>query len=165
MIGALTHLNDELLQIDEEWQLALRRAVARAMQRRYHFANADERMHMQWNVIPPELPPLSPTATAGMNEQQRDQQRRDRELREVFEHEEVTTLPAYARRMFYPAAGSQVAWANANNEGPYVAQFLARPLFVVNQLTPDHAIRQRYTLNIFLLDGRQLVIKEFLHFF
>lgn len=158
MIGAFPNFTDECLYLDEQLQVHLRRAVARAMQRRYYHANIDEQLHMEWNVIPPELPPMSPRATATLSEQQRHQQRRDRELRALFERAGITTFPAYAERMFYPAAGAQVAWANANYEGPYVAEIVDRPLFVINQLTPAHAVQHLYTLVIYLPDRRQFVI-------
>uniref|UniRef100_A0A183CCM3 ATP-dependent DNA helicase n=1 Tax=Globodera pallida TaxID=36090 RepID=A0A183CCM3_GLOPA len=121
-------LNADEVQLQESAQQSLRRAVARTIQRHYHLATEDERLRMHYAVFP----------AAGLSEADPDYV-----LQQLFEQAGIDNIPAYAQRIFYPAANDPAAWANANFEGLYAADVLGRNIFVLNDISDANGRPQR----------------------
>uniref|UniRef100_A0A183C069 ATP-dependent DNA helicase n=1 Tax=Globodera pallida TaxID=36090 RepID=A0A183C069_GLOPA len=121
-------LNADEVQQQESAQQSLRRAVARTIQRHYHLATEDERLRMHYAVFP----------AAGLSEADPDYV-----LQQLFEQAGIDNIPAYAQRIFYPAANDPAAWANANFEGLYAADVLGRNIFVLNDILDANGRPQR----------------------
>lgn len=141
-----THWTNHQMEDMETSQQALRRAVARSMLRRFHFADADLRLQMEYAAVPP---PLGSGVPANDPE---------RILRELLLREGITNFNAYASRMFFPAEGAQVAWANADMEGEYVANVLGRPLFVLDEVSDElTGTVHEFNLSIYATGHRTMV--------
>uniref|UniRef100_A0A183C0L1 ATP-dependent DNA helicase n=1 Tax=Globodera pallida TaxID=36090 RepID=A0A183C0L1_GLOPA len=129
-----TELSESDARTQEAAQRSLRRAVARAIQQRYHFAAEEERQRMHYAVFPADdLPADDP----------------DHQLRQLFERAGIDNISTYAQRIFYPAANDPAAWANANFEGLYAADVLDRNIYVldyVNNATGRHQLLDLYIL-------------------
>uniref|UniRef100_A0A183CMG6 ATP-dependent DNA helicase n=1 Tax=Globodera pallida TaxID=36090 RepID=A0A183CMG6_GLOPA len=114
-----TELSESDAMAQETAQRSLRRAVARTMQRHYHFAPEEERVRMHYAIFPADdLPADDP----------------DNQLRQLFERAGIDNIATYAQRIFYPAANDPAAWANANFEGLYASDVLGRNIYVLDEV-------------------------------
>uniref|UniRef100_A0A914HAT8 ATP-dependent DNA helicase n=1 Tax=Globodera rostochiensis TaxID=31243 RepID=A0A914HAT8_GLORO len=132
----------------EAAQRSLRRAVARSIQQRYHFAPEEERQRMHYAVFPVEgLPADDP----------------DYQLRQLFARAGIENIPSYAQRIFYPAANDPAAWANANFEGLYAADVLGRNIYVLDDVADANGRHQQRDLYILMPGFQQYRIERLTH--
>uniref|UniRef100_A0A183C4Y8 OTU domain-containing protein n=1 Tax=Globodera pallida TaxID=36090 RepID=A0A183C4Y8_GLOPA len=143
-----TELSESDAIAQETAQRSLRRAVARTMQRHYHFATEDERVRMHYAVFPADdLPADDP----------------DNQLRQLFERAGIDNIATYAQRIFYPAANDPAAWANANFEGLYAADVLGRNIFVLDDVFDANGRHHQRDLYILMPGFQQYRIEHLTH--
>uniref|UniRef100_A0A183CF04 OTU domain-containing protein n=1 Tax=Globodera pallida TaxID=36090 RepID=A0A183CF04_GLOPA len=141
-------LSESDAMAQEDAQRSLRRAVARSIQQHYHFAAEEERQRMHYAVFPvDELPAEDP----------------DHQLRQLFERAGIDNIPAYAQRIFHPAANDPAAWANANFEGLYAADVLARNIYVLDDVADANGRHQQRDLYILMPGFQQFRIERLTH--
>uniref|UniRef100_A0A183CJT6 RING-type domain-containing protein n=1 Tax=Globodera pallida TaxID=36090 RepID=A0A183CJT6_GLOPA len=131
----------------ETAQRSLRRAVARTMQRHYHFATEDERVRMHYAVFPAD----------GLAADDPDNQ-----LRQLFERAGIDNIATYAHRIFYPAANDPAAWTNANFEGLYASDVLGRNIYVLDDVADANG-RPLHDLYILMPGFQQYRIERLTH--
>ena len=59
------------------------------------------------------------------------------------------SFEVYSNRMFLPSLGDEVAWANADAEGKFIAEILGRPLVVVRN---DNQVNIYFSATTLLVD-------------
>uniref|UniRef100_A0A914H8H6 ATP-dependent DNA helicase n=1 Tax=Globodera rostochiensis TaxID=31243 RepID=A0A914H8H6_GLORO len=141
-------LNECDAMAQEAAQRSLRRAVARSIQQHYHFAPAEERQRMHYAVFPVECLPADDP---------------DYQLRQLFERAGIDNISTYAQRIFYPAANDPAAWANANFEGLYAADFLGRNIYVLDDVADANGRHQQRDLYILMPGFQQYRIERLTH--
>uniref|UniRef100_A0A183BWZ8 RING-type domain-containing protein n=1 Tax=Globodera pallida TaxID=36090 RepID=A0A183BWZ8_GLOPA len=118
------------------------------MQRHYHFATEEDRVRMHCAVFPAAgLPANDP----------------DSHLQQLFEQAGIDNIPAYAQRIFYPAANDPAAWANANFEGLYAADVLGRNMFVLDDVSDANGRYQHRDLHILMPGFQQYRVERLTH--
>uniref|UniRef100_A0A183C0L0 ATP-dependent DNA helicase n=1 Tax=Globodera pallida TaxID=36090 RepID=A0A183C0L0_GLOPA len=143
-----TELSENDAMAQEAAQRSLRRAVARAIQQRYHFAPEEERQRMHYAVFPVE----------GLSADDPDYQ-----LRQLFDRAGIDDISTYAQRIFYPAANDPTAWANANFEGLYAADVLGRNIYVLDDVANASGRHQHWDLYILMPGFQQNRIEGLTH--
>uniref|UniRef100_A0A183BU62 ATP-dependent DNA helicase n=1 Tax=Globodera pallida TaxID=36090 RepID=A0A183BU62_GLOPA len=142
-----TELSESDAMAQEAAQRSLRRAVARSIQQRFHFAPEEERQRMHFAVFPAEgLPAEDP----------------DYQLRQLFERAGIDNISTYAHRIFYPAANDPAAWANANFEGLYASDLLGRNIYVLDDVADANG-RPLHDLYIMMPGFQQYRIEGLTH--
>ncbi|KAI3407735.1 hypothetical protein GPALN_014284 [Globodera pallida] len=142
-----TELSESDAMAQETAQRSLRRAVARTMQRHYHFATEDERVRMHYAVFPAD----------GLAADDPDNQ-----LRQLFERAGIDNIATYAHRIFYPAANDPAAWTNANFEGLYASDVLGRNIYVLDDVADANG-RPLHDLYILMPGFQQYRIERLTH--